>query len=255
MNRIAERDRIVISISLVVIVTLAWAYLIHLGRQMSSSMADDTMMADMGMSWGMPWTATDIMFTFVMWTVMMVGMMAGTAAPVLLLFARSRREREARGVPFTVLAFGLGYVTVWAGFSACATIAQWGLHRAALLSPAMAATNPRLAGTILIAAGIYQLTPWKSACLAHCRSPLGFLMTRGRDGTWGAFHMGVHHGAYCVGCCWALMGVLFVVGVMNLLWVAALSGFVLLEKTGPAGMMVARIGGAGMVACGILAVV
>jgi predicted metal-binding membrane protein len=121
-----------------------------------------------------------------------------------------------------------------------------------MLSPAMAASSPSLAGSILIGAGAYQFTPWKGACLRHCRHPLGFLMTHGRDGQLGAFQMGVSHGAYCLGCCWALMCVLFAVGVMNLVWVAALTGFVLLEKTGPAGSVVARVAGATLVLAGFL---
>ena len=118
----------------------------------------------------------------------------------------------------------------------------------------MAASSPRLGGAILIAAGAYQLTPWKGKCLSHCRSPLGFLMTNWRDGKLGAFQMGIHHGAFCLGCCWALMCVLFVVGVMNLVWVAALTGFVLIEKTGPAGVIIARAAGAAMVLLGIVAI-
>src|ERR1700680_4732665 len=116
----------------------------------------------------------------------------------------------------------------------------------------MKTPSPRLAGVILLAAGAYQLTPWKGACLTHCRSPLGFLMTNWRDGKLGAVQMGVSHGAYCLGCCWALMCVLFAVGVMNLVWVAALSGLVLLEKIGPAGAIVGRAAGAGIAAWGIL---
>jgi predicted metal-binding membrane protein len=135
-----------------------------------------------------------------------------------------------------------------------AALAQWGLHRAALLSPAMASSSGRLTGAILIAAGAYQLTPWKSRCLTHCRSPLGFLMANWRDGIAGAFRMGFQHGAYCLGCCWALMCVLFAVGVMNLLWVAALTGFVLIEKVGRSGAMVARLAGAAMVIIGIAAI-
>jgi predicted metal-binding membrane protein len=124
-----------------------------------------------------------------------------------------------------------------------------------MLSPAMAASSPYLAGAILIAAGAYQLSPWKGACLTHCRSPLGFLMTHWREGRFGALQMGARHGAYCLGCCWALMCVLFVVGVMNLVWVAALTAFVLLEKAGPAGAIVARVAGAAMVLAGILVLV
>jgi predicted metal-binding membrane protein len=215
-------------------------------------MEHDTMMAQMGMRRDMSWTAADVFFTFAMWAVMMVGMMAGTAAPVLLLFAAARAGRGDRGVRLAVVMFGLGYVTVWVGFSACAALAQWALHETAMLSPAMATSSPYLAGAILIVAGAYQLTPWKGACLTHCRSPLGFLMTNWHDGRLGALQMGARHGAYCLGCCWGLMCVLFVVGVMNLVWVAALTGFVLLEKIGPAGTVVARVAGAAMVLVGIL---
>ena len=215
-------------------------------------MAHDRMMAEMGMTMDMPRTATDLFFTFAMWTVMMVGMMAGAAAPMLLLFAGAQAGRGSERTPAAVLIFGLGYLAVWIGFSAVATLAQEALHRAALLSPAMAASSPRLSGAILIAAGAYQLTPFKGACLAHCRSPLGFLMTNWRDGAVGAFRMGLAHGTHCLGCCWALMCVLFAVGVMNLLWVAALTVMVLLEKVGPWGRAVARIAGASMIVWGVV---
>ena len=212
------------------------------------------MMAAMGMNMDMRWGPADVFFTFAMWAVMMVGMMTPSAAPMLLLFAAARAGRGKRGVPLTTMAFALGYIAVWASFSVCATAAQWGLHQAAMLSAVMASSSGRLSGAILIAAGSYQLTPWKSMCLTHCRSPLGFLMTTWRDGTAGAFRMGFRHGAYCLGCCWALMWVLFVVGVMNLIWVAALTGFVLIEKIGPAGAIVARVAGAAMVVLGVVAI-
>lgn len=246
------RDRALVWACLAVTTALAWAYLVHLDRQMSSSMEYDTMMAKMGMTTEMSWRAADVFFTFTMWAVMMVGMMAGTAAPVLLLFAAARAGRGERGARLAVLMFGLGYVTVWVGFSVCAALAQWTLHQTAMLTPTMAASSPYLAGAILIVAGAYQLTPWKGTCLTRCRSPLGFLMTSWRDGQLGALQMGVRHGSYCLGCCWALMCVLFVVGVMNLVWVAALTGFVLFEKIGPAGVIVARLAGTGMVLVGIL---
>jgi len=120
------------------------------------------------------------------------------------------------------------------------------------LSPAMNVVSPRLAGAILIAAGAYQLTPWKQKCLTHCRSPLGFLMTGWRGGLRGAFQMGFSHGLFCLGCCWALMGILFAMGVMNLVWVAALTAFVLLEKVGPGGVIAARVAGVALVLFGIL---
>jgi predicted metal-binding membrane protein len=247
-----RRDTVLISSCIVVIIALAWAYLVHLDRQMASSMEHDQMMAAMGMTMEMPWTATDLFFTFAMWSVMMIGMMAGTAAPVLLLFAAAKAGHGERGASPGVVMFGFGYLAIWIGFSACATIGQWALHRAAMLSPMMATSSPRVAGGILIVAGAYQLTPWKRMCLTQCRTPLGFLMSNWRDGTLGALQMGLRHGAYCLGCCWALMCVLFAVGVMNLIWVAVLTGFVLLEKIGPAGAIVSAVAGVAMAVGGIL---
>ena len=248
---VSLRDRLLIATCLVLVVALAWAYLIHLDRQVSSAMSYDTMMAEMGMRGGPPWSPADLFFTFAMWTVMMVGMMAGSAAPMIFLFAGACAGRGARGAPLAALMFGSGYLLVWVGFSAAAALAQWALRAAMLLSPETAVA-PRLGGAILVGAGLYQLTPIKGACLNHCQSPMGFLMTKWRDGAIGALQMGVRHGAYCVGCCWALMSVLFVVGVMNLVWVAALTGVVLIEKVGPGGAVVARLAGAIMVVAGVL---
>ncbi len=231
---------------------LAWAYLIHLDRQMSATMRESQAMAEMGMSMDVPWTITDAVFTFVMWTVMMVAMMTPSAAPVVLIFAGMQRKQTGRRLPLGLLVFGAGYLLVWSGFSAVAAAAQWALHQAAMLSPAMTAASPWVGSGILIGAGIYQLTPSKRACLTHCQSPLGFLMSHWRNGTAGALRMGLAHGTSCLGCCWALMCVLFVVGVMNLVWVAALSAFVLVEKISPAGQTVARLAGAGMVVAGVL---
>jgi predicted metal-binding membrane protein len=219
---------------------------------MCAEMDHAGMMAAMGMVMDMPWTRADAFLTFAMWAVMMVGMMAPSATPIILLYAAAGAGRGERGLSLATLMFGLGYVAVWSLFSIGATLAQWALHHAALLSAAMASSNGILSGAILIAAGAYQLTPWKSRCLTHCRSPLGFLMTSWRDGKSGAFRMGFRHGAYCLGCCWALMCVLFVVGVMNLIWVAALTAFVLIEKLGPGGGIVARVAGAAMVTMGIV---
>jgi predicted metal-binding membrane protein len=234
LNHTIRGDRIAIATCIVVITALAWAYLFYLNRQM-------------GMPMNMPWGARDLLFTFIMWSVMMVGMMSPTAAPVFLLFAAPAAGRSR----LTVALFGIGYITVWVGFSVFAALAQWGLHEATLLSPTMAATSSRLAGAILIGAGLYQLTPLKGACLSHCQTPLGFIMSHWRDGNSGAYQMGLRHGVYCLGCCWALMLVLFVVGVMNLAWVAALGAFILLEKIGPSGALVSRIGGAALIAIGV----
>lgn len=159
---------------------------------------------------------------------------------------------QAQQRPFIPTAiFVTGYVLVWTGFSLLAALAQWGLHAGMLLSPMMVSTSSLLGGGLLLAAGLFQWTSLKSTCLAHCRSPLGFLTTEWREGTWGALVMGLRHGSYCTGCCWALMALLFVTGVMNLLWVAAITAFVLVEKIVPRGELVGRIGGGVLVIAGL----
>ena len=247
-----RRDRLLIAGCILLITALAWAYLVHLDHRMASSAESEAAMRRMGMIVGAPWRTSDVFFTFTMWAVMMVGMMSATAAPVLLLFAETQSRRAERAVPMLVLLFGLGYITLWLGFSVCAALAQWALHEGALLSQTLAASSPRLGGAILIAAGAYQLTPAKRECLSHCQSPLGFLMSHWREGAGGALQMGLRHGIFCLGCCWALMCVLFAVGVMNLAWVGALTVFILLEKTGRIGARVARVGGLVMIVSGVL---
>jgi predicted metal-binding membrane protein len=173
-----------------------------------------------------------------------------------LVYAAVARKAAREG---TVLAptavFVLGYVAMWTGFSAGATAAQWGLERAALLSPMLVTTSPTLGAALLIGAGIYQLTPFKNACLEHCRSPAYFISEHWRPGASGAFRMGLVHGAYCLGCCWILMGLLFFGGVMNLLWIAGITVFVLLEKVAPFGAWGGRVAGLAMIATGIFAAI
>jgi len=234
------------------VTVLAWIYLFHLSLQMSAA-PGETMMAAMARATTAPWTARDVFLTFIMWTVMMVGMMAPSATPVLLLVANAPRTDRQRVPP--VAWFGAGYVLVWIGFSAIAAITQWALHEGTFLSPAMTASSPRIAGAILIGAGLYQLTPLKHMCLTHCRSPIDFLMTHWRQGPLGPLGMGVHHGLYCVGCCWALMAVLFAVGVMNLAWVAALAVIILVEKTASSTVLVSTIAGAVLVIGGAIKLV
>jgi predicted metal-binding membrane protein len=198
------------------------------------------------------WTHITILLLFVMWAVMMIAMMVPSATPVVFAFLQVNQGRKAANRPFVpVTTFLLGYLAVWTAFSAVATLAQWGLHKAALLSPAMAATSPVLNGVLLIAAGIFQWTPLKLACLKGCRSPLSFLMSEWREGAAGAFVMGLKHGAYCVGCCWVLMALLFVAGVMNLLWVAVIALFVMAEKMLPKGELIARISGVALILAGV----
>jgi predicted metal-binding membrane protein len=256
LESLLRRDRLVVSAALAVLVVAAWAYLLYLASAMAD-MAMPDMPGMPGMAMAMPamhpWSWVEAGALAVMWAVMMVAMMTPSAAPMILMFATIHRRRAAEGraaVPTAI--FLLGYFVVWTSFSVVAALAQTGLHAAALLSPAMAATSPLLSGGLLIAAGVFQWTPLKRACLATCRSPLSFLMTSWREGRGGAFVMGMRHGLYCLGCCWALMALLFVAGVMNLLWVAAIAVTVLVEKVVPGGDLVGRLAGLGLVAAGVL---
>ena len=244
-----RRDRIIVLSSLAVIIALSWAYV--------SSLASDMQNMDVATEIAMPqmqaWGVTDFALTFVMWVVMMVAMMTPSASPMILMFAGVNRRRQKQQVPYVPTSvFLLGYLVVWAAFSVLATAAQWGLHAVSLLSPMMVSTSPVLGGILLLIAGIYQWTPLKHACLSKCRSPLGFVLNEWREGRWGAFLMGLKHGSYCTGCCWSLMALLFIAGVMNLLWVAAIAGFILLEKVAPAGHRMGRAAGVLMVAGGVV---
>jgi len=189
------------------------------------------------------WTLAYGGVIFAMWAVMMVAMMLPSAAPVILLAAALDRQRDAARTPARSTLFTAGYMVVWLEFSLGATLLQWGLDAAGLLSPTMAAANRMLTGGVLVAAGLYQWTPLKDACLTHCRSPIGFLMQHWRPGGLGALATGLRHGLFCLGCCWMLMGLLFVGGLMNLLWVAALALLVLMEKTLPWGGRMSRVTG------------
>jgi len=190
---------------------------------------------------------------FTMWWVMMAAMMLPSAAPILLLFARINRKEKSAGRPFIPTGiFAAGYLVAWGAFSALATGLQWALERLGLLSPMMATTSHWLGGAILLAAGVWQLTPIKGICLRHCRSPMGFLVQSWQPGRGGAFRMGLEHGSFCLGCCWFLMGLLFFGGIMNLFWIVGLAAFVLLEKIVPMGSWIGRIVGVGVAAWGVL---
>lgn len=248
IESILQRDRRIIIAGLVAISALAWLYMIYLAWDMSRM--DMTM--EMAMPMVQPWTASDFLLTFLMWAVMMVAMMVPSASPMILTYSATQRRTHADHRPFGPTAlFLLGYIVVWVGFSFLATLVQWLLHSAALLSPMMVSTSIVLGSMLLIVAGVFQFTPLKQSCLRHCRTPLAFLLNEWRDGLGGAFGMGVTHGSYCLGCCWFLMALLFVAGVMNLLWVAALSVLVLLEKVTPLGVTLSRIAGVVFIAWGI----
>jgi predicted metal-binding membrane protein len=186
-----------------------------------------------------------------MWAVMMVAMMLPGAMPTILMFQHAvRNDPEARTPARRTFEFAAGYVVAWSGFSVVATLLQWALAQAALLSPMMVSASPWLGGAVLIAAGLYQWTPFKQACLRHCRSPLAFLVEHWQPGMPGAFRLGLRHGLHCVGCCWALMLLLFVGGVMSLLWIAGITAFVLLEKLAPYGAQGGRLSGVALLLLG-----
>lgn len=233
-----RRDRFWVLSSLTVLTLLAWLYLLNAAAGMEAGAADLQR-----------WSPQYAGMMCLMWVIMMIGMMLPSAAPIMLLHARVCRRQSHRIAPTG--SFMLGYLAAWSLYSIGATALQWILVGLALLSPMMVTTSTPFGAAVLVAAGIYQLTPYKDACLARCRSPMDFLAHHWRDGAGGAFRMGLAHGAYCVGCCWVLMIVLFVVGVMNLLWVAAVTCFVLLEKVSPHGVVIGRLAGTALVAAGL----
>jgi len=244
---LATRQRLAVVAGLAGVTLLAWAQLLRIGWNMDAAM-------QAGVSCALhPWSRTDAALTFAMWAVMMVGMMVPSAAPMSLLFASVARKARSQGSAVApTFVFVAGYVAVWTLFSAAATAVQWALERAALLSPMLESTSPAFGGALLAAAGLYQFTPWKDSCLEHCRSPALFFAAHWREGVLGAFRMGAEHGAYCLGCCWLLMGLLFFGGVMNLLWVAGIALFVLLEKLAPHGAAAGRVAGALLLVAGVV---
>lgn len=207
-----RRERAFIVAALAALAALCWLYLLS-----------------------MPPMAMGAVLTFLMWWVMMTGMMLPSAAPMTLTFATVNRRRRELGTPYVPTAlFVAGYLLAWAAFSLAASAAQWALEDSA---------SPLLGGALFVAAGAYQLTPLKHACLRRCRSPLAFVLEHWQEGRAGALRMGAAHGAYCLGCCAFLMALLFVGGAMNLLWAAAIAAWVLAEKLLPAGAALARAAG------------
>ena len=255
-----RRDRWIVLGGLVALTLLSWAYVLT-GAGMGMSVRDMTIvslfphrmaqmpMAGMSMQPGV-WSPGHFVIVLVMWWVMMIGMMTPSAAPMILLYARATRHAQATGkleqgvVP--TAAFAGGYLVMWLGFSLLAATLQWALERSGLVSAMMmASTSAGVSAAILVLAGLYQLSPLKHVCLRQCRAPAEFLSRHWRPGASGALRMGLEHGAFCVGCCWVLMALLFVGGIMNVLWIAALATLVLLEKVAPYGAWLSR--GAGVV--------
>jgi predicted metal-binding membrane protein len=231
------------------ITLLAWAWVIHVAR--APDMVMDMPM-DMPMA-GMPASPTaTLLGLFAMWVAMMAGMMLPSATPTILLYTAMARQRRESGRPaLSVSTFVGGYLAIWIGFSALAALIQTRAHTALLDLAGVTRGAAVVAGVLLLVTGAYQWTPFKTACLSHCRSPLGHFSAHWREGTRGAFRMGVEHGTLCLACCWLLMGLLFVGGVMNPLWVGGLALLVLLEKVVPRGDLLGRLAGVGLMLWGV----
>ncbi len=247
-----RRERLLILGGVGGIAVLAWAYTIFEARRMNLTSVCECMRMKMSGPDLTSWPAMTLLPLFLMWAIMMIAMMLPSAMPMILTFAAVSRNRQGIGRHYIPLSiFVLGYVAIWCAFSVVAAVSQWWLHRAALLSASMMSNSRWFAGALLLAAAAFQFTPFKRACLTHCRGPLEFIMTRWREGNVGAFRMGLEHGAFCAGCCWALMALLFVAGVMNILWIAALTLFVCLEKVMPARARVSALTGVLLAVWGI----
>jgi predicted metal-binding membrane protein len=259
MEILLGRDRLIVLIGLGAIVLLAWAYLLAgSGTGMSVfAMSTWRFPPQLGGAFmpASPWDAGYWLLMLLMWWVMMIAMMTPSAAPVILLYARVARQPRSKGESSPIMvptaSFAIGYLAAWLVFSLAATAAQWLLERVGLMSQIlMWSTSASLSAALLVAAGAYQLSPLKNACLAQCRSPVTFITRHWHKGPWGALRMGAIHGATCVGCCGGLMVLLFAGGLMNLLWIAGLAAIVLVEKLLPRGRLLARLAGLGLVAWG-----
>lgn len=240
-------DRLLLCASLAALVVLSWKYLLVLSGDMATMD-----MAGMDMPGMHAWGLSDFFQMSIMWAVMMTGMMVPTALRAILIYARVAETASARGRALASVSwFVVGYVMVWTGFGIGAAALQAGLNFFGLLSPAMASSSASLGAVILIGAGAYQLTPWKDVCLKHCQSPAAYLVGRVGPRWMDGLRLGLGHGTYCLGCCWVLMLLLFVGGVMNFFWIAAIAGFVLLEKLLPARFYLSQAAALIMIGAGI----
>jgi predicted metal-binding membrane protein len=251
-----RREGVAVVAALIMLTLLAWLALLGgAGTGMDPvAMSGWLLPVTLPPALGSAWTPSYWLTAFFMSAVMMVAMMLPSASPMVLLYARVVRRAETEGRPMrasaAVTAFASGYVAVWILFSGLAVALQWGLERMGAMTVMMSSSAAILSGGLLIAAGLYQLTPLKAACLTHCRAPASFIAAHWRPGVFGAWRMGLLHGAYCVGCCAMLMLLLFVSGVMNLIWIAGLTLFVAVEKLAPFGAAAAKAMAAALIAGG-----
>jgi predicted metal-binding membrane protein len=253
LEYILKKDRFIILSALFVICLLSWLYIIYLYRQMIVMDMDALFFA---MPMTPKWSWTDFFLLFLMWLIMMVAMMTPSIAPLILIFALINRKRKQQQNPFVPSGYLLGgYLLVWAAFSLLATLLQWLLQQISLLNPEMETTSKILGAIIFISAGLFQFTQVKHRCLNYCRTPVTFVHHNWKDGKRGALKMGIGNGTYCLGCCWILMILLFVSGIMNLLWIAIIALFVLIEKVLPAAKPVTFTAGIALIAYGVMILV
>jgi predicted metal-binding membrane protein len=246
LESVLRHERLSVLLLLILAPLISWVWIVVMARDMYGSMSGAS-------AWMMTvrWDVPHLLLLWAMWAVMMIAMMLPSASPMLLLYGTIARRSAQVSDARQIYAFAAGYIVVWTAFSGGATVLQRFLSGLLVLSPMMEMTSPKAGAVLLFIAGVYQLTPLKLACLRTCQSPVGFLMGHWRTGWSGAFQMGVRHGAYCVGCCWALMLLLFAGGVMNLMVIAALTAFVAFEKLARSGVYGARICGIVLIAAGL----
>jgi predicted metal-binding membrane protein len=253
LERLLAQDRKVVLISLILVSLIAWGWLLA-GAGMGMDGIEMTRHSMMGMNTvsATDWTLPYALLMFSMWWIMMIAMMLPSASAVILLAAGINRRSRPEARPYgTTLAFTSGYLLTWGVFSILAVLAQWALSQSGQINTVMQSNSDLLSAALLITAGVWQFTPWKSSCLRQCRGPVDFLTRNRKTGNSGALLMGSHHGLYCLGCCWFLMALLFVGGVMNLFWIAGLAIYVWVEKMLPGGQNIARIMGVVLMTAGV----
>ena len=238
---VTEVDHLVTIGGVLTLLTMAWVYLISAGPHLAALTGPDTSR----------WGASQFATAAAMWIVMMLAMMLPTVAPWVAALTTVSRGESPGSATLPAGQFLAGYLVVWAGYSLAAASVQWGLHEGGLLSATASLTRGWPAGFLLVVAGLFQWTPAKRACLKHCRSPLAFFLTSWRPGPWGPLRMGLRHGFFCVACCWALMALSFVAGVMNLAWMALVTVFVLVDHAVARGDAFGRLAGAGLAVWGV----
>ena len=244
LEKFLSNDRLIVLAGIAIVSLIAWMHMAGM------SFRDESLLSHHSV---FHWRARVFLSHFIMWIVMMVAMMLPTAGPMILTFATiSRGQREKKQPYVNTFVFVFGYIIVSTGYSLLATILQWWLHTHDMLNSLGASSSFILTGILLCIAGVYQWSSLKHACLRFCRNPFNFLMGNWREGSAGALYMGFKHGLLCAGCCWALMSLMFVGGVMNLLWMVVITAVILIEKVAPKGDIFAKIAGIAMIISGTL---